>query len=134
RQLLTESERELAAWRRALEDALGVNARVIIDVIPEVGLVMGPQPPVKQLGAGESQNRFNLALQNFIRVFCKPEHPLVVFLDDLQWADAATLKLLELIMTSELECFLLIGAYRDNEVTRHDPLMLTVDRLREHGT
>lgn len=133
-QLLTESTDELDGWKRELEEALGVNGQVVIDVIPEVELIIGPQPPAKELGAGETQNRFNLVLQNFIRVFCKPEHPLVVFLDDLQWADAATLKLLELLMTSELDHFFLIGAYRDNEVESHDPLMLTINRLREGGT
>lgn len=132
-QLLTEDERQLETWRGELQKALGPNAQVIIDVIPELELIVGPQPPVKQLGASESQNRFNLVMQNFVRVFCRPEHPLVMFLDDLQWSDAATLKLLELIMASSLDCFLLIGAYRDNEVAPHDPLMLTLGRLREDG-
>ncbi|RKZ36254.1 MAG: hypothetical protein DRQ49_18245, partial [Gammaproteobacteria bacterium] len=100
-QLLTESETQLAQWREKLLTALGPNGQVIIDVLPEIELIIGKQPPAPQLGSTESQNRFNLVFQNFIRVFCQPEHPLAIFLDDLQWVDSATLKLLELVTTDE---------------------------------
>lgn len=131
RQLLTESETQLAVWREKLRSAFGQNGQIIIDVIPEVELIVGPQSPVVELGPTESLNRFNLVFQNFIRVFCQPEHPLVIFLDDLQWADSATLKLIELMMTDEATQYLfLIGAYRDNEVSPTHPLMMTVETLR----
>jgi len=131
RQLLTESEAQLAVWREKLRSSFGHNGQIIIDVIPEVELIVGSQSPVAELGPTESLNRFNLVFQNFIRVFCQPEHPLVIFLDDLQWADSATLKLIELMMTDEATQYLfLIGAYRDNEVSPTHPLMMTVETLR----
>ncbi len=131
RQLLTESEAQLAIWREKLRTSFGQNGQIIIDVIPEVELIVGAQSPVAELGPTESLNRFNLVFQNFIRVFCQPEHPLVIFLDDLQWADSATLKLIELMMTDEATQYLfLIGAYRDNEVSPTHPLMMTVETLR----
>ncbi len=134
RQLLTESEDKLNQWRSQLLAALGTNAQVIIDVIPEVGLIVGKQPALPELPPTEFQNRFNLAFQNFIKVFTKPEHPLVIFLDDLQWADSASLKLMQLLMTApESECLFLIGAYRDNEVSPTHPLMLTVDEIQKSG-
>jgi len=95
RQLLTESEAQLNEWREKLSTALGSNGQVIIDVIPEVELIVGKQPAVPELGPTESQNRFNIVFQNFLWAFCTKEHPLVIFLDDLQWADSATLKLIE---------------------------------------
>ncbi len=133
-QLLTESEIELYQWQIKLLTALGQNAQVIIDVIPEIELIIGKQPDLLELGSQESQNRFNLVFQNFIRVFCSPEHPLVIFLDDLQWADSATLKLIELMMTDpDMQYLFLIGAYRDNEVSPTHPLMITLDGLEKAG-
>lgn len=96
RQLLTESFEQIAVWKENLLQALGTNGQVIIDFIPEVELIIGKQLEVPQLGSSESQNRFNLVFQQFIRVFCQPEHPLVIFLDDLQWSDSASLKLIQL--------------------------------------
>ncbi|MEG4235167.1 AAA family ATPase [Microcoleus sp. Pol11C3] len=134
RQLLTESEIQLEQWREKLRDAFGVNGQVIIDVIPEVELIVGKQPPVSELGATEAQNRFNIVLGNFIRAFCTKEHPLVIFLDDLQWADSATLKLIELMMTdADMQYLFLMGAYRDNEVSPTHPLMMTLDGLLKDG-
>jgi len=134
RQLLSESEAQLSQWREKLLAALGSNGQIIIDVIPEVELIVGPQPSVQQLEPIESQNRFNLAFKNFINVFCQQSHPLVIFLDDLQWADSATLKLIELMMTDEnIQYLFLIGAYRDNEVSPIHPLMLTLNALRGKG-
>jgi predicted ATPase/serine phosphatase RsbU (regulator of sigma subunit)/tRNA A-37 threonylcarbamoyl transferase component Bud32 len=134
RQLLTESEAQLEQWREKLSSAFGINGQVIIDVIPEVELIVGQQPPVPELGASESQNRFNIVFGNFIRAFCTKEHPLVIFLDDLQWADSATLKLIELMMTdTDMQYLFLIGAYRDNEVSPSHPLIITLDGLLKGG-
>lgn len=131
RQLLTESEANLKQWKEKLQRAFGSNGQIIIDVIPEVELIVGDQPAVKDMGIVESQNRFNLVFQNFIRVFCSKEHPLVIFLDDLQWADSATLKLIELMMKDdEIRYLFLIGAYRDNEVSPTHPTIITIEGLR----
>jgi predicted ATPase/tRNA A-37 threonylcarbamoyl transferase component Bud32 len=134
-QLLTEDAASLQAWRDKLLAALGSNGQVIIDVIPEVELIIGKQPEVPQLGAAESQNRFNRVFPQFIGVFSQKEHPLVIFLDDLQWADSASLKLMQLLITdSESQYLLLIGAYRDNEVSATHPLMQTVEEIQKAGT
>ncbi|MBH8575516.1 AAA family ATPase [Nostocaceae cyanobacterium CENA369] len=131
RQLLTESLESLENWKSKLLTALGHNGQIIIDVIPEVERIIGSQPAILQLGAIESQNRFNRVFQQFIHVFTKREHPLVLFLDDLQWADSASLKLIELIMTdSDSEYLLLIGAYRDNEVSATHPLVYTLEQIQ----
>ncbi len=133
-QLLTEDDAQLVQWREKILTALGTNAQVIIDVIPEVELIIGAQPPVADLGPTESRNRFNLVFQNFIHVFCSQKHSLVIFFDDLQWADSATLKLFQLIATDdETERLFLIGAYRDNEVSSIHPLMLMLENLWDLG-
>ncbi|ODH02315.1 serine/threonine protein kinase [Nostoc sp. KVJ20] len=133
-QLLSEPDEQVQQWRSRLLTALGTNGQIIIDIIPEVELIIGKQPPVSEVGATEAQNRFNLVFQKFVRVFCSKSHPLVIFLDDLQWIDSATLKLIELMLLDEQTQFLfLIGAYRDNEVNPTHPLMLTLERLRKQG-
>ena len=133
-QLLAEGEQQFQRWRHKLQAALGDNAQVIIEVIPEVELLIGPQSPVPELGPAESQLRFNEVFQSFIRVFCAPEHPLVIFLDDLQWADAGTLKLIDLMLSDRtIAPLLLIGAYRDNEVSPDHPLIVLVEQLRRAG-
>ena len=135
RQLLTESSELIAIWKENLLNALENNGQVIIDVIPEVELIIGKQPEVPQLGSSESQNRFNRVFQQFIRVFCQPEHPLVIFLDDLQWADSASLKLIQLLVTDPDNKYLLtIGAYRDNEVSSVHPLIQTIEKIQENET
>ncbi|MBW4564361.1 MAG: AAA family ATPase [Mojavia pulchra JT2-VF2] len=135
RQLLTENAESLSEWKFELLAALGTNGQVIIDVIPEIEQIIGSQPMVPQLGASESQNRFNRVFHQFIHVFTKPEHPLVIFLDDLQWADSASLKLIELIMTEpDSKYLLLIGAYRDNEVSATHPLLNTLEKIQRAGT
>ncbi|ETR72076.1 MAG: ATP-binding region ATPase domain-containing protein [Candidatus Magnetoglobus multicellularis str. Araruama] len=133
RQILTESESNLTIWRKKLLKALGNNAQVIIDVIPELELVVGQQPPVSKLPPAESQNRFNIWFKKFINVFATPNHPLVIFMDDLQWADAASLQLIHVMMASQDHSLLFIGAYRDNEVGGAHPLMLTLDEIRKSG-
>ncbi|MBE9103398.1 AAA family ATPase [Nostoc cf. edaphicum LEGE 07299] len=133
-QLLGEPDEQVQQWRSRLLTALGTNGQIIIDIIPEVELIIGKQPPLSEVGATEAQNRFNLIFQKFVRVFCSESHPLVIFLDDLQWIDLATLKLIELMLLDEQTQFLfLIGAYRDHEVNPTDPLMLTLERLRKQG-
>ncbi len=134
RQLLTESQAQIETWREKLLVALGSIGQVIVDVIPEVELIIGSQPAMPELGPAEAQNRFNLVFQNFIKVFTQASHPLVLFLDDLQWADGASLKLIELLMTAVDSSYLLvIGAYRDNEVSPTHPLLLTLDEIRKGG-
>ncbi|NUM73799.1 sigma 54-interacting transcriptional regulator [candidate division KSB1 bacterium] len=135
RLLLAESEQEIAAWKDKLSNALGPNGQVITGVIPEVEWIIGVQPAVPELPPAESQNRFLLVFQRFISVFTQPEHPLVIFLDDLQWADSATLKLLQALMTDPQSRYLfVIGAYRDNEVNAAHPLMLTLTEIEKSDT
>jgi PAS domain S-box-containing protein len=132
-QLLGEPD-DLQQWRSRLLAALGTNGQIIIDVIPEVELIIGKQPPITEVGATEAQNRFNRVFGQFIRVFCSKDHPLVIFLDDLQWIDSATLKLIELMLLDEqTQSLFLIGAYRDHEVSPTHPLVLTLERLRKQG-
>ncbi|MBI4784870.1 MAG: AAA family ATPase [Oscillatoriophycideae cyanobacterium NC_groundwater_1537_Pr4_S-0.65um_50_18] len=133
-QLLGEPEEQLQQWRSRLLTALGNNGQLIIDVIPEVELIVGKQQLVPEVGSTEAQNRFNLVFQQFIRVFCSEEYPLVIFLDDLQWIDSATLKLIELMLLDrQTQSLFLIGAYRNNEVSLAHSLTLTLERLRQQG-
>ncbi|MEG4502179.1 AAA family ATPase [Microcoleus sp. F6_B4] len=133
KQLLTESEANLNEWREKLLAALGINGQVLIDVIPEIELIIGKQPAPPELGAAEAENRFNFVFQNFIKVFTKPEHPLTIFIDDLQWADGASLKLMQLLIGASSTGLFLIGAYRDNEVSAAHPLMLTIEEIVKNG-
>jgi PAS domain S-box-containing protein len=135
RQLLSEPEARVQQWRSRLLTTLGSNGQLIVDVIPEVELIIGKQSPVPEVGATEAQNRFNRVFQQIIQVFCSNEQPLVIFLDDLQWADSATLNLIERVMLDEqIQSLFLMGAYRDNEVNLTHPLVLTLERLRKKGT
>jgi len=131
-QLLTEKAESLDNWKSKLLTALGENGQVIIDVIPELERIIGRQPAVSEAGAAEKQNRFNRVFQEFIQVFAQKSHPLVLFLDDLQWADNTSLKLIQILMTdADSQYFLLIGAYRDNEVDAVHPLTSTVEKIQE---
>ena len=135
RQILTESQGQIEIWKTKLLQKLGVNGQVIIDIIPEIELIIGSQPAVPQLPPAEAQNRFNLAFKQFINVFTTQAHPLVLFLDDLQWADSTSLKLIQLLLTdSDSEYLLIIGAYRDNEVGPVHPLMIALDNVKNAGT
>mgnify|MGYP002776989672 CR=1 FL=1 len=135
RQLLTEPAEKLQKWQEKILAALGVNGQVIIDVIPEVELIIGKQPELPLLAPTESQNRFNRVFAEFLRVFTQKEYPLVIFLDDLQWADSATLNLMRSLMSDpDINYLLLIGAYRDNEVSSTHPLMQTVEEIKQVGT
>jgi predicted ATPase/signal transduction histidine kinase len=131
-QLLVESATNLQVWKTKLQQALGENAQVIVEVIPEVELLIGAQPPVPALGTTETQARFNRVFQAFIAVFAQKEHPLVLFLDDLQWADSASLKFIQALITdANIGYLLLLGAYRDNEVSASHPLIQTIAQLQE---
>jgi PAS domain S-box-containing protein len=134
RSLLTQSEEELGRWRTSLIDGLGPNGQLMVNLVPELELVIGKQPSVADLPPQEAQNRFRIVFRRFLGVFAGKEHPLAVFLDDLQWLDAATLDLLENLATqSELRHLLLVGAYRDNEVSPSHPLLRTLDAIRKAG-
>ncbi|MEG3909857.1 AAA family ATPase [Microcoleus sp. w2-18bC1] len=133
-QLLSESDLQIQAWKTKILAALGDNGQVIIEVIPELERIIGQQPPAPELSGIAAQNLFNLLFQKFISVFTTKEHPLVMFLDDLQWADSASLKLMQLLIgESQSSHLLLIGAYRDNEVSPAHPLMLTLDEVTKTG-
>jgi PAS domain S-box-containing protein len=132
RPLLGKSEAELNGWRQALREALGLNGQLIAGLLPELKLIIGEQPAVPELPAPQAQVRFKLVFRRFISVFARPEHPLALFLDDLQWLDAATLDLIEDLLTQEeVRNLLLIGAYRDNEVGSAHPLMRKLDAIRK---
>src|SRR5215469_7609673 len=134
RPLLSKSDRELSRWRDALREALDPNGLLIVDLVPELKLIIGEQPPVPELPPQEAQGRFQLVFRRFISVFARPEHPLALFLDDLQWLDAATLDLLEDLLTRpDVQHLLLIGAYRDNEVSPTHPLVRKLDAIRQTG-
>ncbi len=133
--ILGSSEAELARWRDSIRQAVEPNGRLVASLIPELELVIGKQAPVPDLPPQDSRNRFQMVFRGFLQVFARPEHPLVLFLDDLQWIDAATLALIEdLIGRSETRHLLLIGAYRDNEVGPTHPLVPALDALRRAGT
>jgi len=134
RLLLGKSDAELARWRETLLDALGANGRLMVDLVPELELVIGNQPPVPELPPQDAKRHFQLVLRRFIGVFARPEHPLVLFLDDLQWLDTATLDLVEILLTeTETRHLLLIGAYRDNEVDAAHPLIRKLDAVKRAG-
>jgi predicted ATPase/signal transduction histidine kinase len=134
RPLLSRSEGELGWWRGALSEALGPNAQLMVNLVPSLELVIGKQPPVPELPPQEAQNRFQMVFRRFLGVFARKEHPLALFLDDLQWLDRATLDLLEHLVThSEVRHLLLIGAYRDNEVGLAHPLLRMLEAIRNAG-
>jgi predicted ATPase len=134
RSLLGKSDAELAIWRGAFLEGLELNARLMTDLIPELKLIIGDQAPVPELEPQQAQSRFQLVFRRFIGVFARPEHPLALFLDDLQWLDAATLDLLEDVLTrSDLRHLMLIGAYRDNEVDAAHPLTRKLEAIRQAG-
>ncbi len=134
RPLLGKSDDELSGWRDALLETLGPNGRLMTDLVPELKLIIGDQPPVPELPPQDAQRRFQLMFRRFIGVFARPEHPLALFLDDLQWLDAATLDLLEDLLTrSDLQHLMLIGAYRDNEVDAVHPLRQKLDAVKNAG-
>ena len=133
RPLLKKSEAELGKWRDALREALDPNGQLMVDLVPELELIIGEQQPVPELPQREAQRRFQLVFRRFISVFTR-EHPLALFLDDLQWLDVATLDLMEDLLTRpDVQRLMLIGAYRDNEVNSTHPLMRKLKAIRLAG-
>jgi len=134
RSILTDSAEALAEWRERLLAVLGANGRVVIDLVPELEVVVGPQPGVQDLGPNEAQHRFERTFQEFLGVFMSEGHPLVLFLDDLQWADPASVRLIHVLLTDRRRGHvLIIGAYRDNEVGPAHPLSVALSDLRAAG-
>ncbi|MEG3895394.1 MULTISPECIES: protein kinase domain-containing protein [unclassified Microcoleus] len=131
-QLRAELDLPLQTWKTKILTAVGDNGQVLIDVIPELEYIIGKQQIAPELSGSAAQNRFNLLMQKFVQVFTQAEHPLVMFLDDLQWADSASLKLLQLLM-EDTGHLLVLGAYRDNEVSPVHQLILTVDEIIKSG-
>ncbi|MGE5658821.1 MAG: AAA family ATPase [Actinomycetota bacterium] len=132
-QLLSESDEQLQIWKTKILAAVGDNGQVLIDVIPELERIIGQQPPAIELSGTAAQNCFNFLLNKFLQVFTCKEHPLVIFLDDWQWADSASLNLLKLLMQQDTGYLLILGAYRDREVSPVHPFMLTVDKIVKTG-
>jgi len=134
RSLFTQSEAELDRWRTSVRETLGPNGQLMVNLVPELELLIGKQPPVADLPPREAQNRFQTVFGRFLCVFARKDHPLVLFLDDLQWLDAATLDLLEhLVANPDVRHLLLVGAYRDNEVGPSHLLRHTLEDVRKAG-
>ncbi|WP_437294400.1 AAA family ATPase [Sorangium sp. So ce426] len=134
RQILSESEERIARWRAAMIEGLGSNAQVICEVLPALDHLVGAQPPLPSLGPVEAQNRLNLTFQRFVSVFTSQKRPIVLFLDDLQWIDAASLSLVNALLEADgLGAFFFCGAYRDNEVSSAHPFIRAVEDLRKGG-
>lgn len=129
-QLLAESDVQLAQWKARILTVVEENGQVLIEVIPELEQIIGKHPPAPELSGSAAQNRFNRLFQKFIEVFTTAEHPLVMFLDDLQWADLASLQLLKLLM-NDTGYLLMLGAYRDNEVSPVHPFISTVQEIKK---
>jgi len=133
-QLLAESEESIAAWRREIQEAVGMNGQLIINVLPQMEVIIGKQSPVPDLPPVEAQHRFRTVFRQFLSVFTRKEHPLVLFLDDLQWIDAPSIMLIEHILShADTRYLLLIGAYRDNEVDADHPLAASIESIRSSG-
>src|ERR1700722_9403267 len=131
RRIVSESESEVERWRNTMQKSVRPNGHLVVSLIPELEFIIGKQPPVAALLATDAESRFHMVFRSFLSVFACKEHPLAVFLDDLQWLDAATLKLPEHLMTHpDVRLLLLIGAFRDNEVIASHPLMQTLDAIR----
>ncbi len=134
RKILTENEQQIEHWKEKVLQAVGTNGRVLTDVIPEIKLLIGDQPPLPELANAEATIRFNLVFNNFVQVFCRKEHPLCIFLDDLQWIDHTTCQWIDNQFSNlHLGHFFLIGAYRDNEIASSHPVMLMIDHLKQKG-
>ncbi len=134
RQLLAENQERIDLYKQDLISILGPNGKIITDIIPDMEAILGMQPGIAELEPEAAQNRFKRVLRGFVRIFADQGHPLVMFLDDLQWCDPASPELIQtLVFDPELKSFLLIGAYRDNEVSAHHPLMFALENIRDHG-
>jgi PAS domain S-box-containing protein len=134
-QLLMESSSKLETWKQSILQVVGNNGQVIMDVFPSLELIIGKQPPIPELGVVETQNRSNLVFENFMQIIATKDHPLVMFIDDLHWADCASLNFIKMIMTNQSNKYLLvIGAYRDNDTKLLSPIMSLIDELIQNKT
>ncbi|MCP4130134.1 MAG: AAA family ATPase [bacterium] len=132
--ILTESQERIDLWRERLLAVLGPNGKIIIELIPNLEFIIGEQPEVPVLPPEETENRFLVTTVNFIKALVSEESPVILFLDDLQWADRASLKLIQSVLSDpELEFFLGIGAYRDTEVDESHPLVALLQYVAESG-
>ena len=130
--ILTESDQNIKSWKQKISEAIGSNGQILIDVIPELEHVIGKQPEVSELDPNETQNRFKITFTKFIQVFASKEHPLVVFCDDMQWSDTASMKLIEdLIYSFDTLYILLLFAYRETEVAEGHPFIISVNSMKE---
>jgi diguanylate cyclase (GGDEF)-like protein len=133
-QVLAGSQQALSFWKQQLLDALGCNGQVVIDIIPELKQIIGDQPPLPELNPVEAQNRFQMTFKSFLRACAQKEHPLVIFLDDLQWSDHSSLELLTCVLDSaDISHALFLGAYRDNEVEPGHPLIQFMENIKKIG-
>ena len=131
RQILSEPEERVHEWRASIQAVLGRNGRLIVDLIPSVELLIGPQPDFPELDPSESENRLRIVFRDFIGAFSSREHPLVFFLDNLQWADAASLALLQEFVTHpDIRGLLIVGSHREDETDGSHPLTLMLERAR----
>jgi predicted ATPase/two-component sensor histidine kinase len=134
REILTKSDEEVGRWRDTFQEALGPSAQLMIQLIPELEFLVGPKPPVPDLSPQDARNRFHAVFRRFVGVFARPERPLVLFLDDLQWLDTGTLELLEHLATQPgVRYLFLVGAYRNNEVSSTHPLLRAIQAIRKSG-
>ncbi|PTL84005.1 trifunctional serine/threonine-protein kinase/ATP-binding protein/sensor histidine kinase [Vitiosangium sp. GDMCC 1.1324] len=133
-QLLAGSDEELAAWRERVNQAWEGQGQLLVNLVPQLELLVGPQPALQEMAPTEAKNRFRRVVGKFLSVFATQERPMVVFLDDLQWADMASLQLLEqLLSQQETPTVLWLGAYRDNEVSSAHPLVPMLEEVRKAG-
>src|SRR6185436_2407546 len=129
--ILAEGELRIARWRQRLAHALGPSGRLVVDLVPQLGLIVGPQPPVPELSLTESETRLRLVFGRLFAACAAPDHPLAMFIDDMQWADTASLRLIANLLADGGTCHLLIiGAFRDNEVDPSHPLVYALDAMR----
>ncbi len=133
-ELLSEPQEEIARWRQRFGEALGADAALLVEVLPELELLIGPQPAAGPLPLAEAERRFQTVARQFVGVLAAKQHPLVLLLDDLQWADSASLKLIETMLGGDIGHLLIIGTYRDNEVPPSHLLHDMVERTRQAGT
>ena len=132
--LLSQNETQLTSLRQALQDVLGQEGKALTDVMPQLELIIGPQPDLPEVGGAEAQNRFNYLFRKLMTALSTAQHPLVLFIDDLQWADSSSLSLLKVLMTDfENQYLLCIGAYRDNEVNAAHPFIIALDEMAQEG-
>jgi predicted ATPase/signal transduction histidine kinase len=130
--ILTLEKEEVLLWKTKIKQGIGRNGQVIVNIIPEIELIIGKQPDIQNLPPYESQNRFHIVFQEFVQVFMAGDHPYIIFIDDLQWADLSTFNLLErLLMDPNSENLFLIGAYRNEEIDSNHPLKQTIDKFKK---